>query len=60
MHTIDRTTAVVRHLQLLRNENNPQQDRLYVRLAAQYDMTPAEIAHWSKIPVERVRELLAG
>jgi len=56
----DRATAAAKHLQLLRNENNPVQDRLYVKLAASYDMPPAEIAFYSNIPVERVREILAG
>lgn len=54
-----RTTAAAKHLQLLRNENNPDQDRRYVKLAASYDMPPAEIAFYSGIPVERVREILA-
>lgn len=52
--------ATARHLVLLRNENNPAQDALYVTLAHQHGMTPAEIAFWSEIPVERVREILAG
>ena len=55
----DRTNAAAKHLQLLRNENNPTQDRLYVKLAASYDMPPAEIAFYSAIPVEQVRAILA-
>lgn len=58
--TIDRTDSAAQHLVLLRNENNPAQDRLYVRLAAQHGMTPADIAKWSELPVERVRDILAG
>lgn len=54
------TDSAARHLVLLRNENNPQQDALYVSLAHRHGMTPAEIAFWSEIPVERVREILAG
>ena len=60
MPTMSKTESVARHLILLRNENNPTQDRLYVNLAAEYEMTPAEIAHWSALPVERVREILGG
>ena len=56
----DRAVSAAKHLQLLRNENNPDQDRLYVKLAASYDMPPAEIAFYSAIPVETVRAILAG
>lgn len=52
-------TSIARHLILLRNENNPAQDSLYVRLAATKGMCPAEIAQWSAMPVERVRQILA-
>lgn len=55
----DRTTAAARHLHLLRGENDEKQTRLYVSLAHNYGLTPALIADYADMPVERVREILA-
>jgi len=52
--------AAVQHLRLLRSEQNPRQDALYVRLAAQYGVPVSSIAEESGLPERAVRAILEG